>query len=444
MRFILKTIIYSLVLWCVIFVGLFMLPQQYYKDGIVWLIEEKTGSKLTLAGDIEFTPLSEKMVTFNGAKLTQTPDPNSTIVIDFGSLALVRSGLNPSQLRVRDTNFNLKDKIADTDFTLSQINADVDLPILGSAIKVDGDAVYKRQKVNFKGEIEDPEALGKGGKSDVSFKADNDFFGMAYEGEHSKLAKEGRLKASLISVEKISRWLTGEAKVGANGNMEFTYSIKGDDISTLNGTAGVYLKDITNKFVDPGLKQMMKKITGKDDSVKELKASFDIENGVIHSEDLVGEAITKFTGRGVLNLVDQTINYRIKPDVDISKVKSIQEVIPPIAIKGSIFAPQITIDEKAIIEQIAKNPEAIVKTIKDFTNNTGDAKQIKKELQDFRDDVLRDPESSKKLLDNFLGQGAGDKIVPNLPAEFLKAPQQEEQPAAEQPAEAEPQPQPQQ
>jgi AsmA protein len=106
----------------------------------------------------------------------------------------------------------------------------------------------------------------------------------------------------------------------------------------------------------------------------QVRASGPVRNGVFSNNDLLAELpFMQLTGKGSVNLVEATVDYRIsarvfdKPeligdDISADELKDFTKTVIPIRVSGSLTAPSITPDVgKLLEEQVKKEVEDKIK-----------------------------------------------------------------------------------
>ena len=93
-------------------------------------------------------------------------------------------------------------------------------------------------------------------------------------------------------------------------------------VNTLNGKGNVLFRDgkikgfdiagALRKFTNPGAYKQGPKET----DFAQLSGSFKIVNGVVNNQDLfMASPLLRLTGKGIVNLVNKTMDYHVKPRV---------------------------------------------------------------------------------------------------------------------------------
>jgi len=192
----------------------------------------------------------------------------------------------------------------------------------------------------------------------------------------------------------------------ANVDLNITTSGNGGDeiIKNLNGTSKVSFNNGVLEGVDIGyyidaayslITQQTKGTSTNSDktSFGNLTATVLIQNGVMTNNDLLLSS-PRFdtTGKGVINLVNKTINYSLRAAVkqtNVSTVKSLSGTTIPILISGNLNDPSIRMDTAEILKNIA---QAQVEKHKEA---------IKEKVEEKLKDKI--PEQATELLKNLIG-----------------------------------------
>lgn len=165
------------------------------------------------------------------------------------------------------------------------------------------------------------------------------------------------------------------------GNLKLDVSTQGASVNALkqalNGTAALNLADGAVKGIDiagtlRGVKNKLNVLKGQDtlgaDQSKktdfsEMKASFNIKNGVAHNDDLSMKApLFRITGAGDIDIGKETINYLAKPTV-VSSLKgqggddlaALNGLTIPVKLTGTFSAPKYGMDFAAVGSAFAKS-----------------------------------------------------------------------------------------
>jgi AsmA protein len=93
-----------------------------------------------------------------------------------------------------------------------------------------------------------------------------------------------------------------------------------------------------------------------------MKVSATVKDGVINSDDLnISNPVMKITGAGGVNLVAQTLDYRLKakvheaPPADATQdLGDLRGATIPLRIGGTLSEPRITVDVEDVIKEKAK------------------------------------------------------------------------------------------
>ena len=142
----------------------------------------------------------------------------------------------------------------------------------------------------------------------------------------------------------------------------------------------------------------------------ELTVSGVIENGILRSKDLdMRSPLMRMTGKGRINLIDETIDYVAKPvlvnAVEMQSLADLSGVPIPLKITGNLYEPDIAVD---IVAAIAESQKAKIDKKKDevlgkLLGGNGDTKTADEaaEAESIED-------ATKSLLKGLLG-GKKDK-----------------------------------
>ncbi len=115
----------------------------------------------------------------------------------------------------------------------------------------------------------------------------------------------------------------------------------------------------------------------------QVRASGPVKNGVFSNSDLLAELpFMQITGKGSVNLVEATVDYRLsarvidKPefigdDISADELKDFTKTVIPIRVSGSLAAPKIAPDVGKLLEEQVK-------------------KEVEDKIKDKREDKLRD------------------------------------------------------
>lgn len=152
----------------------------------------------------------------------------------------------------------------------------------------------------------------------------------------------------------------GQAKRALNGNVAFKLNngaIKGFNL-------GKILRGLQSVMQGGGAAQAVANGGSSDAEQTDftaLSASGQIKNGVLTSNDLNGASpLLRLSGEGTVDLVQQTIDYTIKPMVvntatgqNGKDLDQLHGVVVPVVISGPFSAPKYSVDIKALLQQKA-------------------------------------------------------------------------------------------
>jgi len=145
----------------------------------------------------------------------------------------------------------------------------------------------------------------------------------------------------------------------------------------LNGTAGVNLADGAIKGIDIGGtirsaqtklrelrgQQVQASNTAQKTDFTELKASFNIKNGVAHNNDLsMKSPLLRIGGEGDIDIGNDRMNYLLKATVVATSsgqggkdLSDLRGITVPVKLSGALAAPQYSIDFASVVTDVAKN-----------------------------------------------------------------------------------------
>ena len=127
----------------------------------------------------------------------------------------------------------------------------------------------------------------------------------------------------------------------------------------------------------------------------QVRASGPVKNGVFTNNDLLAELpFMQITGKGSVNLVEATLDYRMqakvisKPefvgdDITADELKDFTKMVVPMRVSGSLTDPNIKVDVGKMLQEQAKR-EVEEKLKKELE------KKVEKELEDVAKDKLKD------------------------------------------------------
>ena len=100
----------------------------------------------------------------------------------------------------------------------------------------------------------------------------------------------------------------------------------------------------------------------------ELGGNFSIRNGIVNNTDLkMKSLLLQATGKGTINLPRKYIQYRIMPVLlASSSTEGASGLVVPVEIKGSFSNIKMKPDFASVLSNIANNPEAARKTLKNI------------------------------------------------------------------------------
>jgi len=214
-----------------------------------------------------------------------------------------------------------------------------------------------------------------------------------------------------IQVEGLLKDLTGSARLQGTGNLHM--NIRTDLTSSettrqaLSGDISLSVKDGAIVGIDVaqtismvastlGQKTQSAGATAQQKKTEfaELSIGGIIENGILTSDDLVMRSpLLTATGKGSINLVNETIDYVLKPvlagDTGIGGLEQLSGVPIPVKLTGNMYEPDVSVDAVAALTGSQK---AKLNEKKDELTNSlldqvfGNKKDKKKKKQDAQKD----------------------------------------------------------
>jgi AsmA protein len=221
-------------------------------------------------------------------------------------------------------------------------------------------------------------------------------------------------------------WIAGKTNVSlqltANGASQLQL------VESLNGTAGFYFSDgAIVGFNLPGAVRgisrgdfsKLKAAPSEKTDFSELKATFQIKDGVAQNSDLqLVSPLLRVSGAGTVRLPERTLDYTVKPKLVASLEgqegeKGLSGIEVPVRITGSWDKPEYQADLKGILANPDKTVEAIKKIGKKFKGK--DANEIVDQVFGKSDDggsdasTERTKKKAKKWLNKLLGKQGDDE-----------------------------------
>jgi len=213
-------------------------------------------------------------------------------------------------------------------------------------------------------------------------------------------------KLTGVSVGPLLRDLADNDTLEGKGNVAVDVRAQGNTVSALkkalNGTAAVDLADGALKGIDiagsirsakaalgtlRGEKVQQASKTEKTD-FSELKATFNIKNGIAHNSDLsMKSPLLRVAGEGDVNIGDDSLDYLVKASiVGTSKgqggreLADLEGITVPVRVTGPLAAPSYKLDFSAIATDAVKRKlEATVKGRLEERLGRGGVKDDKKD-----------------------------------------------------------------
>ncbi len=183
-----------------------------------------------------------------------------------------------------------------------------------------------------------------------------------------------------VSIGPLLKDAAGYDSLEGKGSVTLDVAAQGTTVSalkkTLNGKAAVNLADGAVKGINIGetirnFKAKLGVLRGRQTQVAdqtqktdftELKASFDIKNGVAHNDDLsMKSPLLRITGNGDINIGDDSLNYLAKASIVASgkgqggaDISSLKGVTIPVHVSGPFKSPQYALDFGAAATEVVK------------------------------------------------------------------------------------------
>ena len=197
-------------------------------------------------------------------------------------------------------------------------------------------------------------------------------------------------RAKNIQAEPLVKDLAGEDRLSGTGNFNLDVSGAGRTVKTikrsLNGKLNFAFTNGTVKGFNLSrmLRETAAKLKGKslppdgeanETEFSELKGSGVIRKGVLHNDDLIAKSpLFRVTGKGRINIGEDTLDYKIKPVLVASlkgqggeELEQLKGVPIPVHLTGPLAKPNWRIDlAEALTEtQKAKAQEKLKETIQE-------------------------------------------------------------------------------
>ncbi len=244
---------------------------------------------------------------------------------------------------------------------------------------------------------------------------------LSLNGAKARPTLKGRIGLKKIQIQPLLKntadlpWLSGVGDVDLNivssGNTEQQL------ISALNGTGKIALADGAIEGVNiPGmirnvqsgkLLEPFSKPKEKTD-FSDLQASFVINRGVVENKDLLLKGpLLRMTGKGILNLPAEQIDYGLQPKLVNSLAgqggnAALAGINIPIRVKGPMANPKFIPDAKGLLENNGEAINNTVKSVKKAVKNLKKKKISSEEMKGLLNGLIDGNQDSGKLLDGIL------------------------------------------
>ncbi|MDX1975177.1 MAG: AsmA family protein [Rickettsiales bacterium] len=273
---------------------------------------------------------------------------NGYLSLDAAAIKIKQFIFGKTPLMLQLDKGNLGGRIQNGEFYGGKLNA-----MFG--VDSDGDLPSFDKRVSVRGLQLEPFLRDAGAPNRLQGKADIDI----------NLFSQGDNELQIISN------LMGDGAIRINNG-----AILGINLNNIVTNAATQLQLVDN----PSVQTQFSEASGK----------FKIENGLLTNRDLVIQMPSvRLTGEGRVDLVQQTLNYRLTPTISVS-VKDQdgnmrkEGLKLPIIVEGDLASPVFRPDAKGIIEDAVKNPEALKQNLKDLKENfkqLNSTKDLKKLLR---------------------------------------------------------------
>jgi len=224
-----------------------------------------------------------------------------------------------------------------------------------------------------------------GGRVDVSPLAANLYQGtlngaLAINAAPATPAFAAKQNLNGISIGPLLKDLADKDLLEGRGNVALNVTAQGNTVTALkkalNGSAAVKLADGAVKGIDiagsirnakaklgtlKGEQTQQSNKTEKTD-FSELAASFNIQNGVAHNNDLsMKSPLLRVGGEGDINIGEDSLNYLVKASI-VGTIKGqggqdlgdLRGVTVPVRVSGSLTAPSYKLDFTAMATEVVK------------------------------------------------------------------------------------------
>ncbi len=195
--------------------------------------------------------------------------------------------------------------------------------------------------------------------------------------------------AEIAKSNKFSGAVSGNLYLNSSGDSQYQL------VNNLSGKGKVNVDHGSFKGVD--LVNMIRNVAASFTSAgsssnstdfTQMDGSFTINRGIIHNDDLTIKANgLELLGKGIVDLPNLIINYKLSPSVNTKGLDSIgNKITVSVSVKGSLFKPSYSPDLETPVKNIINDPTKALEVIKglkkDIKNNKSDIKsQLKNELQ---------------------------------------------------------------
>lgn len=169
---------------------------------------------------------------------------------------------------------------------------------------------------------------------------------------------------------------SGSSQKEIIGNMSGDISLKAENGAIKNIDLVSMARNISSAFNVGNNKVVVT-------NFKEMSGDFDVEAGVLTSENLqLTSEVLDFNGHGTINVGDMSLNLMVTPKLKLTKDEKdiLGGIKAPIIISGTISQPNFRLEIQNLVEDLIKNPKA--------TENL--VKQLKRDFKDIKNNMKND------------------------------------------------------
>jgi AsmA protein len=263
--------------------------------------------------------------------------------INTGGIKAKKITIGKTTLRVKADRGQLSGDLAEADFYQGRANVNFSADINNPRLSIEKRIMLKGVKVQ-------PFLIDATGSDRLSGTAD--------------------MQATFTSAGASQRELVGN--LGGSGQVKITDgAIKGFNIADMVRNIQAAYKD-----VDTGARQT---------DFAELGGTFIIQQGIISNNDLSMKApLLRLTGQGQINLPQQTIRYRLLPEIVQTAQgqggKEKQGITVPVIVEGPLEKPAFRPDVEGAVQDAIRDPEKFKQQLKGGKETLKDLKGLLKKF----------------------------------------------------------------